>query len=228
MDAASRKPPSGPGPRKKPQQGGASRDAPSYGEDTNAGADDIGFEAWEYLQQLKAKKTEPKAVEYQPAEMTLDSLRGNGPSMELGDWGKNEAVEEWVHHITKHGEKKREQVALMAEKWKNGQYVNYRDWETKKRILDAVEYGIRDLSEEEQAAVAEKLRDTFRTELADRVFKGQYMFEGRKGASVLDSVARQAAKNGSFLPRHGESFAAKVRMLLPVEDAGGSQKRVRA
>lgn len=166
---------------------------------------------------------------YLPAEVTAQTLSGNGPAIPLGGWGMNEIVEEWVGGIGKEGERRREDLALMAEKWNHGSTVDFGgDQKSKKQVLDAAENGMNDMGEEEQGIVAEKLRETFGKVFAERVFKGEYVFEGRKEGGVLDSLARQTTRNASFLPRDGESLAAKVKSLLPVEISGGAQRARRA
>jgi len=175
------------------------------------------------------ERKRPKAVAYQPAEVTAQTLSGNGPAIPLGGWGMNEIVEEWVGRIGKEGERRRDDLALMAEKCNHGSTVDFGgDQETKKQVLDAAEHGVKDMSEEEQGVVAEKLRETFGKVFAERVFKGEYVFEGRKEGGVLDSLARQTTRNASFLPRDGESLAAKVKSLLPAEISGGAQRAPRA
>lgn len=163
-------------------------------------------------------------MNYKPAEVSLESLRGNGPAVPLGDWGMGEVVEEWVGRIARKGEQRDVALALMAEKWNNGEHVSFTDGDTKQRLLDVVENGARDLSEEEQAAVTARLKDTFGKVLGRKMVKGEYAFEGRTGQGVLDTLARQTAKNRSFFPTDGESFAAKVKSLLPPENSGAAQK----
>lgn len=166
---------------------------------------------------------------YLPAEVTAQTLSGNGPAIPLGGWGMNEIVEGWVGGIGKEGERRREDLALMAEKWNHGSTVDFGgDQKSKKQVLDAAENGMNDMGEEEQGIVAEKLRETFGKVFAERVFKGEYVFEGRKEGGVLDSLARQTTRNASFLPRDGESLAAKVKSLLPAEISGGAQRARRA
>lgn len=166
---------------------------------------------------------------YLPAEVTAQTLSGNGPAIPLGGWGMNEIVEEWVGGIGKEGERRREDLASMAEKWNHGSTVDFGgDQKSKKQVLDAAENGMNDMGEEEQGIVAEKLRETFGKVFAERVFKGEYVFEGRKEGGVLDSLARQTTRNASFLPRDGESLAAKVKSLLPAEISGGAQRARRA
>lgn len=235
ITAASRKPLRQPGPRKKsPREaragvGGASKISIDYSDDRiKYSGDKLGSKATDYLEDLKERRR-PKAVPYLPAEVTAETLSGNGPAIPLGGWGMNEIVEEWVNRIAKQGERRREDLALMAGKWNNGSTVDFGgDQETKKQMLDAAEHGVKDMSEEEQGVVAEKLRKTFGKELAERVFKGEYVFGGRKEGGVLDSLARQTTRNASFLPRDGETLAAKVKSLLPAESAGAAQKAPRA
>jgi len=234
INAASRKPLREPGPRKRPQRetkegGRASKISISYGDDgIEYGGDKLGSEVREYLDELREQKR-PKAVAYQPAEVTAQTLSGNGPAIPLGGWGMNEIVEMWVDRIAKKGERGRDDMVMMAGKWNNGNTVDFRgDQETKKRVLDAAENGMKNMSDQEQGVVAEKLRQTFGKGFAERVFKGEYVFEGRKEGGVLASLARQTTRNASFLPRDGESLAAKVKSLLPAESSGGAQKAPRA
>lgn len=188
---------------------------------------DLDPEIKEYLDDQK-EESKPKAVAYQPAEITLETLSGNGPAMPLGGWGMNEVVEDWVNRIAKKGEKTHEDLAMMAQKWSKGETVDFgRDQEIKKRMLDVVEHGIRDMSEEEVGAVAEKLRGTFEKDFAEKVLDGTYVFEGRKEEGVLGSLARQTTRNSSFLPEDGKSLAAKVKSLLPAESLDGTQKAPR-
>lgn len=234
INAASRKRLREPAPRKRPQRegkqgGGASKISISYGDDgIEYSGDKLGSGARDYLDELREQKT-PKAVAYLPAEVNAQTLSGNGPAIPLGGWGMNEIVEEWVGKIAKRGERRREDLVMMAEKWNNGSTVDFGgDQERKKQMLDAAEHGVKDVSEEEQGVVAKKLRETFGTDLAERVFKGEYVFRGRKEGGVLDSLARLTTRNASFLPRDGESLAAKVKSLLPAESSGGASKAPRA
>ena len=229
VDASSRRPPSGPAPRKRSRSGeGAIGGRFSYDYDLRSArnAEPLDPKAWEYLEE-KEEKT-PKAVAYAPADVTLETLRGNGPAMPLGEWGMKEVVEEWLDRIAKKGERKHHDLVMMVEKMKTGEHVAFGDKETKDRVLDAVENGMKDMSEEEQGAVVEKLKETFGSEFADSVFKGKYEFEGRKGAGVLASLAMQTTKNGSFRPEDGESLSAKVRALLPAEQPRGGGKAARS
>lgn len=234
INAASRLPPREPGPRKRPQRevkqrGGASKISISYGDDgIEYSGDKLGSGVRDYLDELREQKR-PKAVAYLPAEVNAQTLSGNGPAIPLGGWGMNEIVEEWVSRIAKRGERRREDLVMMAEKWNNGSNVDFGgDRERKKQILDAAEHGVKDNSEEEQEAIAEKLRERFGRDLAEKVFKGEYVFGGTKEGGVLNSLARQTTRNASFLPRDEESLAAKVKSLLPAEVSGGGRKAPRA
>ena len=225
-DASSRRPPSGPAPRRRSRfGGGATGGRFNYDDDLHSArnAKDLDPKALEYLEEKEDEKTQTE-VAYAPADVTLETLRGNGPAMPLGEWGMEEVVEEWLDRIAKKGERTHDDLVMMVQKMRAGEHVAFGDKETKNRVLDAVENGMKDMSEEEQGAVVQKLKETFGSEFADSVFRGKYEFEGRKGADVLASLTRQTTKNGSFLPQDGESLAAKVRALLPAKQAGGGGK----
>ena len=229
-DASSRRPPSGPAPRKKSRsREGATGGRFGYDGDLRPALNSKGLDpkAREYLEDKEEKKTQTE-VAYVPADVTLETLRGNGPAMPLGEWGMNEVVEKWLNRVSKKGERKHDDLLMMVEKMRSGEHVAFGDKETKNRVLDALKNGVKDMSEEEQGAVVEKLKETFGSEFADSVFRGKYEFEGREGAGVLASLARQTTKNGSFLPKDGESLAAKVRTLLPAEQPGEGGKTVRS
>lgn len=225
-DASSRRPNrNGPAPRSRSARSGENAMS-GFGRDASPEAIDAESRLLEMAQN---KKKQPKAEPYTPAPLTAESLSGYGPALPIEGFGMDEAVEGWVGRIETRGLGRQRDVELMVDKWKRGDFVDFRgDDEIKKRVLEGVENGLGEMGEEEQEKVAETLRETFGSAVGRKAFKGEYAFEGRQGKSVLDAVMRQTVRNASFRSRDGETLAAKVRSLLPAETAGGGQKAARA
>ncbi|KAG7005933.1 hypothetical protein G7Y79_00017g043150 [Physcia stellaris] len=64
--------------------------------------------------------------------------------------------------------------------------------------------------------------------IAERMFRGEYVFDGKQEEGVLGTLRRQAVRNGTYFPQDGRSLAEKVRSLLPAEMTGGGGKTARA
>ena len=208
---------------RKPAASGAHRRSVRFEEMTTSAALKGMKSRKDFLRAMNERKEFESAV-YQSPVLTSESLHGNGPAIPLAEWGMTEVVEEWVNNIAKAGTRRREVTEQMAEKWKRGEFVPFGSKEMKEDVLNAVENGIGEMSEDDQAAAAEKLRQTFGNDFAERVFKGSYVFNGSGNDNVLELLARDTTRNGSFLPKDSESLVGKVKTILPPGSLGGSQK----
>ncbi|KAL8826527.1 MAG: hypothetical protein Q9191_003751 [Dirinaria sp. TL-2023a] len=179
---------------------------------------------------LKAMKEleNPEVATYQPSEVTLESLQGNGPAIPLTEWGMTEVVEEWVDKISKASTRRREVTEQRAKKLKKGDFVPFGNKGIREQVTDAAKDGIGEMSEEEQAAAAGRLREIFGNKFAEKVFKGSYVFDARGTASIKESLASQTTRNASLLPQDRESLVGKVRAILPPANSGGSQTAAKA
>lgn len=187
----------------------------------------------EAYEREKEEAQRPKEQTYVPAAVTLESLSGMGPGlpvvgMGVGAWGQEEAVNEWVQGV---GRKRR---IRRAERLKSADDVEDVDKDQKGKETGAEgelkETGTAEERKEteaegEEEKVAETLRKVFDAKkIAEKMFSGEYVFDGREDKGVLGSLRRQAVRNGSYYPKDGEFLAEKVRSLLPVEYSRGDGK----
>lgn len=70
-----------------------------------------------------------------------------------------------------------------------------------------------------------ELPEERKKELVTRLLGGKYVIGGNGDGSVVDEVERQTGRNGTYLPRDGESFVGKVRALLPAAMRGKKESR---
>ena len=180
------------------------------------------------------EKRKPKAVTYVPAAVDLESLSGTGPALPvlgIGAWGQEEAVADWVE----------EMGARSRSMWKiKGVQVErveaYRGWvgegatarrfqekKIRKRDAEAKAGG------ENPGQMEELLKKEFEArKIAEKLFKGEYIFDGKGEKGVLGSLKSQAVRNETYLPKDWESLAQKVSSLLPAEQVQDSRQKARA
>ena len=73
-------------------------------------------------------------------------------------------------------------------------------------------------SEQEGQEAEEPLKKEFEArKIAEKLFKGEYVFEGKDEKGVLGGLKRQAVRNGTYVPKDWERLAQKVGSLLPAE-----------
>ena len=184
----------------------------------------------------------PKGVSYVPAVVGLESLIGTGPvlpAMGLGAWGQEEAVADWVE-----GMRTRSKLVWRSEGIRVDQIEGFhgaadtddtQESEKKKNTRKAnAEAEAAKTGSETESQAEELLKKEFEArKIAEKLFKGEYVFDGRHETGVLASLKRQAVRNETYLlPKDCERLAQKVGSLLPAPSElssrkGGARREVR-
>ena len=177
----------------------------------------------------KEEAKTPKPQPYVPAAVSLESLSGLGaglPAFGVGAWGQEEAVADWAEGWERRRLRKRIRSGVWldgVERFRGaaGMEVEMGD-EGRKG-----ETGGKENMDEGNGESGEVLRREFDgRKVAERMFRGEYVFDGKQEEGVLGSLRRQAVRNGTYFPQDGQSLAEKVRSLLPAAKTGGGGARV--
>lgn len=179
--------------------------------------DGMSEEEQAYYREKKDAKVKKLEI-YRPAEVTLETLSGMGPRLVLGRWGMEECVVDWVEGAGKERGRREGRAlgALLGDRVESGKE------EKDKRRIESTEGDKQ--TQEVSGKVVEMLRKGFEGRLAERVFKGEYVFEGRDENGVLDTLRRQAVRNATYHPKDGASLTEKVRSMLPAANLGGARR----
>ena len=171
----------------------------------------------------KEEAKKPKAVTFVPAAVDLESLSGTGPVLPLGAWGQEEAVADWVEGMEARSKLVWGKGGIRVDRVEGFRGAEADDTE---EGLQKVEVEAKTGSENENAGQAEELlKKEFETrKIAERLFKGEYVFDGKEEKGVLGGLKRQAVRNGSYIPKDYETLARKVESLLPAEQSGKGRK----
>ena len=165
---------------------------------------------------------------YVPAAVTLESLSGTGPvlpAMGLGAWGQEEAVADWVREMEARSKSAWRCGGIRVDRVEGVCRVKPDEMEDLKKNMRKGDAEAKAGSENPEQA-EELLRKEFEArKIAEKLFKGEYVFEGKEDKGVLGSLKRQAVRNGSYLPRDWESLAQKVGSLLPAEQVERGRKK---
>ena len=154
-----------------------------------------------------------------PTEITLDDLRGYGPSLPLGDWAASEMVNDHVRGGLVNLERERERIKMLAELYVDPELLaRARSREEFVVLKDFVEKMQRGKGEELEEQ-GELLTEEQRGELVEGLLGGRYELggAGEGEGKVVGGVRRMTGVNGSYLPKDGEKVVEKVKGLLPVQ-----------
>ena len=181
----------------------------------------------------KEEARKPKEVTYVPAAVSLETLSGTGPvlpAIGLGAWGQEEAVAHWVEGM----------LASSRSVWRSGgirvDHVEaLRDANpdddtqgSEKKNTRQKDAEVKAGSEHEGQEAEELLKKEFEArKIAEKLFKGEYVFDGKDEKGVLGGLKRQAVRNGTYIPKDWERLAQKVGSLLPAEQVRRGGKRAR-
>ena len=169
----------------------------------------------------KQLKEEPQPILYQPPEVTVESLLGHGPVIPLGEWGMSDVVHERLASIETKREEWTARVEKLAQQRLEGQYVKCpsEQWRAVKERVKQLEEGNTDASsytknDEGKKEGGNALTDEHKARFLSQLLGGEYVMSGKGDSDVLDQVNMLTWRNGSYLPRDGETVAEKVSQLL--------------
>ena len=175
----------------------------------------------------KEEAKAPKPQPYVPAAVSLESLSGLGPGLPafgVGAWGQEEAVADWAQGWERRSLRKRIRSGVWLDEVETFRGAAGMGDEGRKG-----ETGGKQDANEEGGVNGEVLRREFDgRKIAERMFRGEYVFDGKQEEGVMGTLRRQAVRNGTYFPQDGQSLAEKVRSLLPAEMTGGGGRSARA
>ena len=173
-------------------------------------------EELEYLKEKK-KREMPQSVNFQPVDISRETLSGSGPAMASGEWGMGEMLGKRL---------------LLAKKTLNREFVQWDSKEQKADVLTLV-HGLKgtkdgqgeEKNKEDEQASKPMASDPQTQALMQKLLGGSYaMVKPRGEQDILGHIARHADRNESYFPVDGKSLLNKVRSILPAEQKPGVAK----
>ncbi len=189
---------------------------------------------------LKMKRIEDAGsrVPFEPSEITVDSLRVEGPlpAVAVGEVGMTEVVAETLRVLADRRAGSYEKIADLARKLHKGEFVRFDSDEEKDAVLlraqRSSEVEAARLSErkgevvEPKDASFETLSEDDRAALLGKLLQGYYKGpgEGQREGGVLGEIKRATAKNETYVDRNTSSFVSKVSRMLPAQTVRGAAR----
>ena len=175
----------------------------------------------QYLKE-KAERSQ-RSLEYEPMELSRETLAGMGPATASDEWGMSEMLGERL---------------LLARKHLDREFIQWDSKEQKADVMAVVEKlkaSRRTKSTEgdkKNASTASGNDDQQAQALMQKLFGGSYDKFKRVGEKdILGHVERHVHRNDSYYPNDEKSLLETVRSILPVEQAPktarGGKKEVR-
>ncbi len=212
------------GPKRTPRRGGRASSGP------RTKGSGWSTEELEYLA-AQAESEEQDYVDFEPEEVSLDNLRGNGPSLAMGTWGMSELVGERLGRIERMRAERELGVVFLQRKKKYAAEEaaeNAGDEEGDDAAVENMKKSATtqtipskgDDASDEPKEDTHPLTEEEKGEFVKRLLGGQYVMGGGVGSggqhsSVIKNIWRQASRNESYTPANGELLVGKVGMLLP-------------
>ncbi|KAL9042508.1 MAG: hypothetical protein Q9214_003757 [Letrouitia sp. 1 TL-2023] len=180
------------------------------------------------VQNRHAKPIE--SIPYTPAEVSVSTLEGLGPSTACTERGMSETILERFRHIETSLEAYEEYIRYLASQYNQGYRMRFR---SKRERLDTLAFinksqvGVGEKvqmeEEEEEEEDEEERKETALTEarmkeegrkLADRILEGKYMVGPFGKGATAELLERYARKNGSYFPSDSEKMVRAVGRIL--------------
>lgn len=162
---------------------------------------------------------------YYPADTSINTLQGMGPSLACGEWGMNETVGERLIQVDRQLEEYDQRIEKLARQWEEGAYCQFRNQREKEDTLKTVERNLAGqgdnakLDEEKQKenmALMDRRMAEERARLATRLLKGDYYIGPLGKGPTAELLERYTRKNETYMPKDSQALAGKVRTLLPL------------
>ncbi|KAL9609369.1 MAG: hypothetical protein Q9167_005859 [Letrouitia subvulpina] len=166
------------------------------------------------------------SIPYTPAEVSLSTLEGLGPSTAGTERGMSETVLERLRHIETSLEAYEEHIRYLASQYNQGYRMRFL---SKRERLDTLAYVKKSQAgagEKEQVDEEEERKQTALTEarmkeegrkLADRVLEGKYTVGPFGKGATAELLERYTRKNGSYFPGDTEKMVRAVSKILQLE-----------
>ncbi|KAI4158357.1 MAG: hypothetical protein LQ342_007526 [Letrouitia transgressa] len=164
-----------------------------------------------------------ESIPYTPAEVSVSTLEGLGPSTACTEKGMSETILEHFRRIETSLGAYEEYIRYLASQYNQGHRMRFL---SKRERLDTIAF-----IKKSQAGVDEKLqmdeeeerKETALTEarmkeegskLADRILEGKYMVGPFGKGATAELLERYTRKNGSYLPGDSEKMVRAVDRIL--------------
>ena len=174
----------------------------------------------------KTQREKPVPIPCDPADISTDALVGGGPAVIVGQWGMSELVEERLNRMAPAGLNdagiRRQDL---ARELLRGSVVRFKDEEEKDSVLAMAESIATKEAELKSEAKGELIESEFagfepfgedwKVRFSANTLKGEYELLGNIGKEGdPQDLVRNTRRNETYLPKDGDSLAARVRSLL--------------
>ena len=174
----------------------------------------------------KTQREKAVPIPYDPSDISTDALVGEGPAVIMGQWGMSELVEERLNKMAPAGLNdagiRRQDLARGLLR---GNIVRFKDEEEKNGVLamaESIATKEAELKSEEKGELIqskfagfEPFGEDWKARFSANMLKGEYELVGNAGKEEgLQDLVRHTRRHETYLPRDGDSLAARVRSLL--------------
>ncbi|KAL8722001.1 MAG: hypothetical protein Q9225_001437 [Loekoesia sp. 1 TL-2023] len=165
---------------------------------------------------------------YTPTEISIDSLRGMGPSLACEEWGMSETVGERLIEVNKKQDEYDDRVEELAHRWAEGDFCLFRSKQEKEDTLKIVERNLAgtgdnaNLDTEKEKKKMELVDTRMKEEtgkLATRLLKGDYYIGPLGKGQTAELLERYTSRNETYMPKDRQALAGKISTLLPLKTA---------
>lgn len=165
-------------------------------------------------------------IPYDLVDVSKEALVGKGPAVIVGQWGMSELVEDTLNRMAPVGLNdagvRRQDL---ARELLRGSVVRFKDEEEKNGVLSMAESIATKDAElksekkgeliESKFAGFEPFSEDWKFRFSAKMLKGEYDLTGNTGKEGdPQDLLRNTRRNETYLPKDGDSLAARVRSLL--------------
>jgi len=185
------------------------------------------------LPELRSMLSEIKAAEkagaptilqpkiFEVAEVSAESLAGNGPAIPSGQWGMSEVISEKLDRFA--GDfliENATRIQDLARRLRDGHFVRFRDEAEKEAVFDLVRNieAKKGNAEEKDDAVPdfEPIPEEARNAMTSQLLQGSYKFV-EKDAGPLQELLIKVRRNETISPKQEGALVRKIRSLMPIQ-----------